>query len=251
MSVSAFIIVCPMVFLAGIIDSIAGGGGLISLPSFLFAGLPIHTALATNKLSSTCGTGLATFRLVRKKPVSLRLAVPGVLFGLLGSVAGAHFSLLIPEKTLKYLLLALLPAIVFCVMNKRLFKDNPDSDLQFNRRMLIKISLSSLSIGIYDGIYGPGTGTFLIIAFTVFTHMSTVQANAYAKIINLSTNIAALAVFLLRKQVIIPLGAAAAASNMLGNYIGSGLVMKKGAKISRPLIIAVLILLTIKIIVDF
>ena len=98
-------------------------------------------------------------------------------------------------------------------------------------------------IGMYDGMYGPGTGTFLIIAFTVGAKLGIAQSNANAKVINLSTNVAALAVFLLHGQVIITVGIAAAISNMLGNYLGSGLVITKGARIVRPLIIAVLILL--------
>ena len=102
----------------------------------------------------------------------------------------------------------------------------------------------------YDGMYGPGTGTFLIIAFTVFARLSVESSNAQAKIINLTSNITALVVFLLHHQVIIPLGLAAAVCNITGNYIGSGLVMKDGAKIVRPMIIFVLILLLIKVLTN-
>ena len=111
--------------------------------------------------------------------------------------------------------------------------------------------ISALLIGVYDGLYGPGTGTFLIIAFTVFARMPIRSANAHTKVINLSTNVAALVVFLLHGQVLIPLGIAAALSNMLGNYFGSALVMTKGPKIVKPLIIIVLILLLVKIIAGF
>lgn len=99
----------------------------------------------------------------------------------------------------------------------------------------------------YDGLYGPGTGTFLIIAFTVFAKMSVRRGNAQAKVINLTSNITALTVFLISRQVVIPLGLAGAACNIAGNYVGSGLVMKNGAKIVKPLLLVVLILLFIKI----
>ena len=102
--------------------------------------------------------------------------------------------------------------------------------------------------GIYDGFYGPGTGTFLIIAFTVFAGMSVGTANAQAKVINLTTNITSLVVFLRSGQVLLVLGFAAAACNMLGNYIGSGLVMTKGSRIVRPIILIVLALLFVKIV---
>jgi len=111
--------------------------------------------------------------------------------------------------------------------------------------------ISALIIGMYDGLYGPGTGTFLIIAFNVFAKMSLRQANAHTKVINFSTNVAALVVYLINGRVMIPLGIAAALSNMLGNYIGSGLVMTKGPKIVKPLIIFVLTLLLVKIITGF
>ena len=106
---------------------------------------------------------------------------------------------------------------------------------------------SAFVIGIYDGIYGPGTGTFLIIAFTVFAKLSVTSANAQAKVINLTTNITSLAIFLLHGQVVILLGLAAAACNMAGNYAGSGMVMDKGAKIVRPVIIFVLALLLLRL----
>ena len=111
--------------------------------------------------------------------------------------------------------------------------------------------ISALVIGMYDGLYGPGTGTFLIIAFTVFAIMNIRQAHAHTKVINLSTNIAALTVYLIHGQVLFPLGIAAAISNMLGNYVGSSLVLTKDPKIVKPIIILVLALLLVKIVVGF
>ena len=99
----------------------------------------------------------------------------------------------------------------------------------------------------YDGFYGPGTGTFLIIAFTVFAKMGLMSANAQSKVINLTTNVTSLVIYLLHGQVVIPLGIAAAVCNMAGGYIGSGLAMEKGSKIVRPVILIVLFLLLIKI----
>ena len=251
MNITTFLIVCPLLFLAGFVDSIAGGGGLVSLPAYLFAGLPVHTAIATNKFSSTFGTAVATIRFIKEKLVFIPLAIPSVAFGFLGSFIGARLSLLISEQILTYLLLLVLPIAAFCVLNKRLFKSNSGEEFFITRRTFIIVLISAFIIGAYDGLYGPGTGTFLIIAFTVAGHMPIARANAHTKVINLSTNIAALVVFLLHGQVLIPLGIAAALSNMLGNYIGSGLVMTKGAVIVKPVIVIVLALLLVKIIVGF
>ena len=248
MSASSFLIVCPMLFLAGFVDSIAGGGGLISLPAYLLAGLPVHTAIGTNKFSSAFGTTLSTVRFIRQRLVIARFAIPSVFFGFSGSAIGAKLSLLVSETVLKSLLLVVLPIAAFCVLNRRIFRPHESDNIKYDFKTFFVVMLSAFLVGIYDGLYGPGTGTFLIIAFSVFAKFSIKRANAHTKVINLSTNIAALVVFLLNGQVLIPLGIAAAVSNMLGNYAGSGLVMTKGVKIVKPLIIFVLTLLLIKII---
>lgn len=248
MSASSFLIVCPMLFLAGFVDSIAGGGGLISLPAYLLAGLPVHMAIGTNKFSSAFGTTLSTVRFIRQRLVIARFAIPSVFFGFSGSAIGAKLSLLVSETVLKSLLLVVLPIAAFCVLNRRIFRPNESDNIKYDFKTFFVVMLSAFLVGIYDGLYGPGTGTFLIIAFSVFAKFSIKRANAHTKVINLSTNIAALVVFLLNGQVLIPLGIAAAISNMLGNYAGSGLVMTKGVKIVKPLIIFVLTLLLIKII---
>lgn len=242
-----FLLVCPLLFLAGFVDSIAGGGGLISLPAYLAAGLPPHMAVATNKLSSTCGTALTTIRFIRKRLVNLKVALPSVITGIAGSYLGAKISLLIPAFILRRILFAVLPAAAFFVLNRKLFKDRGEGRAEPDARTIVTAMASAFVIGIYDGIYGPGTGTFLIIAFTVFAKLSVTSANAQAKVINLTTNITSLAIFLLHGQVIILLGLAAAACNMAGNYAGSGMVMDKGAKIVRPVIIFVLALLLLRL----
>ena len=117
----------------------------------------------------------------------------------------------------------------------------------FNKKLYIVATLSAFVIGMYDGFYGPGTGTFLIIAFTVFAKLSIKTSNAQAKVINLTSNITSLIIFLLNGEVLLSVGLAAAACNMVGGYIGAGLVMKNGAKIVKPSIIFVLILLALKV----
>ena len=246
-----FLIVCPLLFLAGLVDSIGGGGGLISLPAYLFAGLPVHMAIATNKLSSACGTSLATARFIRKGLVNLKLAIPSVAAALVGSSLGAQFSLAISEEVMKYILFAVLPIAAFFVLNRHLFQDSEKHEAVADRRTLVVCVIAAFVIGMYDGFYGPGTGTFLIIAFTVFAKMTVNSANAQAKVINLTSNIASLTVFLINGQVLIPLGLAAAACNMAGNWIGSGLAISKGARIVRPVILLVLLLLLLKLIFNF
>lgn len=242
-----FLIVCPFLFLAGLIDAIGGGGGLISLPAYLIAGLPPHTAVATNKLSSTCGTTLATVRFIKNGLVNFKLAIPSIIAAIIGSSIGANLSLLVNEDIMLYIMVAILPICAILVLNKKLFHDGGTDEVKLNRRTYITATIAALIIGMYDGFYGPGTGTFLIIAFTIFAKLSIRTANAQAKVINLTSNITSLVIYILNGEVIFTIGFVAAACNMLGGYIGAGLVMKNGAKIVKPSIIFVLILLALKI----
>ena len=242
-----FIIVCPLLFIAGFVDAIGGGGGLISLPAYLLAGLPVHQAIATNKLSSACGTTLATLRFIKNGLVNWKLAIPTIAFAIIGSSIGANASMAMDESVMEKVLFVVLPVVAFVVLNKKLFRDNEESEIVINKKTLLIAVISSLAVGFYDGFYGPGTGTFLIIAFTVFAKLSMKSANAQAKVINLTTNLTSLSIFLMNGQVLFPLGIAAAVCNMAGGYLGAGLAMSKGSKITRPVIFIVLILLFLKI----
>lgn len=196
--------------------------------------LPPHMAIATNKLSSACGTTLATIRFARNGLIHLKLAIPAVIMAMIGSSIGAHLSMRVPEQIMTGLMVAILPISACLVLNKKLFHDQGSEEVILNRRTYLTAAISAFLIGGYDGFYGPGTGTFLIIAFTVFAKMGIKTANAQAKVINLTTNITSLLIFLLNGQVLLTVGLAAAACNMIGGHLGAGLVMKNGARIIKP-----------------
>ena len=236
-----------MLFLAGLVDAIGGGGGLISLPAYLLAGVPIHQAIATNKLSSACGTTLATVRFIREGLVNWKLAVPAILCAVLGSSLGADASLAAEEGIMEKVLFGILPVVAFLVLNPEIFRDKTENDGKRRGNIYLTVLVSSLVVGFYDGFYGPGTGTFLIVAFTVFAKLGIREANAHAKVINLTTNLTSLTIFLLNNQVVFRLGLAAALCNMAGNYVGSSLALTKGSRVTRPVILLVLVLLLLKI----
>ena len=242
-----FFIICPLLFLAGLVDAIGGGGGLISLPGYLLAGVPVHQAIATNKLSSACGTALTTVRFIKEGLVNWKIAIPTIVCAMLGSSLGANLSIRVPESTMELVLLVVLPVVAFVVLNPKIFHDNAECEILLDRKLWITAVTSSFLVGMYDGFYGPGTGTFLIIAFTVFAKLDIRTANAQAKVINLTTNITSLTIFLLNGQAVILLGLAAAVCNMAGNYIGANLALTRGSKITRPVILLVLGLLFLKV----
>lgn len=251
LTITSFLIVCPLVFLAALVDAIGGGGGLISLPAFLFAGLPPHMAVGTNKLTSSCGTTVVTLRLLKNKLIDLKFAVPAILMAIAGASVGSYIALIVPEEVFLKIMVFILPVIAVLVLNKKIVRDDGADVIEHTVRNYIVVGIVAFVVGIWDGMYGPGTGTFLIIAFTAILKMSMKSSNGLAKIVNLTTNITALVIFLMNGRVVIPLGLAGAACNMLGGYIGAGLAIRNGSKIIRPVILLVLGLLLIKILFDF
>lgn len=246
-----YLIVLPLLFLGGLVDAIGGGGGLVCLPAYLLAGLPPVPAVATNKFSSAWGTGLTTGRFAVRGLIPWREAIPAILLACAGSALGAHLALIINPGIMSYLLYFILPVTAFLVLNKNLFRDHSRSEQTSDLKTSIIAGLLAFFIGIYDGFYGPGTGTFLIIGLTSLARLPMARANGMTKAINLTTSISGAVVFLLQGQVLLPLAVAAAVSNMLGNYVGSGLAMKNGAGITRPIILFVLALLFLKLVLKF
>ncbi|MDR2102550.1 MAG: TSUP family transporter [Treponema sp.] len=248
LDITVFLIVCPLIFLAGFVDAVAGGGGLISLPAYLLAGVPMHFALGTNKLSSCMGTAVASWRYYKNKFVDLSLCLPSTAAALAGSALGTSLTLAVPEGYLQRILLVLLPVIAFYVFkNKHL--DSPACPLSRIRCMVYSIIIS-FTIGGYDGFFGPGAGTFYILLYTALAKIEGRTASGNAKFVNLASNLAALTVFLTNHRVFLPLGFCAGFFSILGSYLGSGLAIRRGAKIIRYFVLAVLILLFAKILWD-
>ena len=245
-----YLIVLPLVFLAGLVDSVAGGGGLISLPAYLVAGLPPHMATATNKCSSTFGTILTTVRYLKHGHVHARSAILSVFFSLLGSWLGARLNMVLPERYLYYFLLCALPVIAVFLLFKRDFGSESTMDRLSTRALLFRCALIALAIGVYDGFFGPGTGTFLVIALTGLCGFDLLTASGNAKVMNLSSNIAAFVTFAVGGNILWALGVPAALAGIAGQYVGSGLALKKGAKIIRPMFLVVLALLLCTVLYD-
>ena len=243
------LIICPLVFAASLLDAVAGGGGLVSLPAYLIAGLPPHNAIATNKLSSSIGTCASTARFIRNKCVDWPTAIPSAVLAVLGSIAGAQLILAIDDNVIRYIMLVLVPILALVVLKKRDLAAEPLEPVSRRRQFLV-VCIAALFIGMYDGFYGPGTGTFLLLAYTQLAKMPLRLAAGNVKIANLSSNVGSLAVFLLNGQAIIPIGLISAVFAVAGHYIGAGVLLKNGAKVVKPFVLAVLVLLFVRLIYD-
>ncbi len=300
------IIVLITILFAGLVDSISGGGGLLSIPAYLFLGIPGHFLLGTNKFSSSIGTFFATIRFAKSNKINWTIAIISVIFALIGSTIGSRLVLLIPVNFIKILLIILIPVItVFTLLPKKgennkfnlpqkqfessdtkitnlinseinttetdyLYKKVNTEKLKDNKNQLQKLSfefqlskllsnkiiyfiiagISSLIIGMYDGFFGPGTGTFFILVYTVILKIDITTASGNAKVVNLSSNIAALVTFLIYKKVFLALGIICAFFSIIGNLIGSTLAIKKGSKVVKPFFVLALLLLLSKVIYD-
>jgi uncharacterized membrane protein YfcA len=245
-----YIIVCPLVFLAGFVDAIAGGGGLISLPAFILAGIPVHLAIGTNKMSASMGTAISTYRYAKNGYIKLKLAACSAICALIGSTLGATISLKIDDYYFKILMLVILPIIAFYILHKRDFQDNKYLETTINYKTYIICMLIAFLIGVYDGFYGPGTGTFLMLLLTGIAKLRLNTAAGTTKAINLSSNIAGLLTFIMNGKVLLVLGLIAGLFSIAGNYIGSGYFTKSGAKIVRPVIIVVLTVFFLRILFE-
>ena len=245
-----FLIVLPAVFLAGLVDSIAGGGGLLSVPAYLAAGLPPHFVLGNNKFSSSFGTLFATLRYHQHGMIDVRVALLSAFFALIGSFSGSSAVLLLSPGFLRILLVVLVPLVaVLTLTNRSLGREN-HSHRQPRRRKYLLAAVASLLLGFYDGFFGPGMGMFLILFFTMALKYDFVTANANTKVVNLASNIAAVVTFIAHGKVIYAIGIPAAVAGIAGNLLGAKLVIRRGSSVIRPVFIFTLLLLFAKILYD-
>lgn len=242
-----FLIVCPLAFLAGFIDSIAGGGGIISLPAYYLAGLPPALASGTNKLSAMMAAATATFNYARAGKIVLRIGVPAVIGSLLCSTLGALTLTALPQNAVRILVLCCIP--VAAVFTLRKPKQRAAKARGAKAEFWIAFLIGG-AIGFYDGLIGPGTGTFLILLFLQVFRIEAVEAGGTAKLTNLASNLAALASLIATGNVLFLLGIPAGLCGMLGAFLGSKLTIRKGAKFIRGMMLAVLVLLLLKILID-
>ena len=243
-----YLIICPLVFIAGYIDAIAGGGGLVSLPAYMITGLPVHQCIATNKMSSFMGTSVATAKYAKSGYIQWKLAAFSIPCALAGSATGANIALMMSDRILKIILLVIIPVTALYVLTRK-GELSAQKQLSFGTTAVV-CSLIAFVIGVYDGFYGPGTGTFLILLLTGLVGMDIRKANGLTKAINWSTNLAALAVFLVNGQTLIRLGLIAGIFNIAGNYIGAIGFRKKGIGIARIVIVIVLAVFFVRLLLE-
>ena len=222
--------------LAGTIDAIAGGGGLITVPALMMAGLPTDLALATNKGQSVFGAAAALVAFWRAGQVDRKLALIGFPLGMIGAAIGVRLVLAIDKDALRPIVIAMLAGAAVLLLVKRPTRETRDPH---RRRHLVLAGVLALAIGCYDGFFGPGTGTFLIVGFVALCNKQPTEATADAKVVNFGSNLAGVASFAYAGAVDWRVALPMAAGQLIGGVIGARLAIKGGAKLIRIAVVAV------------
>ena len=223
-------------FLAGCVDAIAGGGGLISVPVLLATGLPPHVAFGTNKLQGSIGTLAATLRYYKHGLISFQPVARGVLFGIIGGILGSTAWQVIDGAILLRLIPILLAIIfIYTLLTPKL----GEADRKVRMPAEWFYPLFGLLLGFYDGFFGPGTGSFWVFALTCLLGYNLMKATAYTKVFNLNSSVIATVCFMIGGNVDYRIGLAMGAGQLIGGRLGATLAITKGARLIRPVFLSV------------
>lgn len=248
----SLLLLCLFAFAAGFVDAVVGGGGLIQLPAMfvLQPQLSLVQTLATNKTASFCGTALSAFHYLKSVPLRWRRLVPGIVAAAVGAASGAALVSLFKKEAFLPFILAVLVSVLVYTLLRRSFGMHETKRLSTAKHATYLL-FTGLIIGFYDGLIGPGTGSFLVFAFVSLFGYSFVQAAASGKVLNCVTNAAALALFITKGAVIWSLALPVALANMAGNYLGTKLALRKGGAFIRIFFIVVVAALIAKLGADY
>ena len=229
---------------AGFIDAIAGSGGLLLLPVLLWTGLTLAQALATNKLQAVSGSFSATIHFIRRRTIDLRSMFRAIVFAFIGAACGTICIQLIDPTALEKLIPILLISFALYFLFSPCIGDK-------DAKPGISLDLFSFTIpfiiGFYDGFFGPGTGSFFAIAFVMLLGYNLIKATAHAKLLNFTSNLAALIFFVIGGQVVWKVGLVMAVGQFIGGYLGAHMVLRHGSSLIRPLLVFISLSITLKL----
>lgn len=245
-----WIILALAAFFAGMVDAMVGGGGLIQIPALLtqFPQTAIPTLFGTNKIASLAGTSAALWRFARSIPIPWKVVLPATVAALIGAWWGAALVAWLPRESMRPLVLLLLVAVAIYTFVKKDMGHAATRPLTPTDRWR-GVALG-LTLGLYDGFFGPGTGSFLIFAFVRFFGMDFLRASASAKVVNVATNVAAIGFFASHGPILWAVGLLMAACNLAGAALGTALALRGGSRFIRKIFLAVVVVLIGKLAMD-
>lgn len=229
-------------FLAGFIDAIVGGGGLIQTPAglILLPNLPVSTVIGTLKIPAASGTSFAAYQYMKKVNINWKILGVMMLLAFPSAFLGSTLLTYVSNDFMKPLLLVVLSLLVIYTYAKKNFGQHQERNLSFRTQILNAVGISFV-VGFYDGFIGPGTGSFLVVAFIAIMGFDFLHASAHAKMVNLATNFGSICLFLLKGKIIWTIALPMAASNAIGGWLGAKLAINRGNKFIRIFFLAVVI----------
>lgn len=249
----SLVLLCVLAFVAGFVDAVAGGGGMIQLPALfiLQPQLSLVQTLATNKMSSFSGTSVAAVRYVKNVRIDWKHLSPAIIAAFIASFMGALLvSYIHKEQFMPFIIASLLVVLAYTIFKKQLGLQHDVKQLTPTKYYIYAIGTGAV-LGLYEGLIGPGTGSFLVFAFILLFGYDFLHASANAKIINVTANIGALLFFIAKGFVVWHIAIPVALCNMLGNYAGAQMAIKKGSGFVRLFFIVISLALIIKLSYDY
>ena len=244
--ITKLLIIIPVFFVAGVIDSIGGGGGLIALPTYLMIGLPIRTAYGCNKLLAGLGNLVSAIKYFKKNMVDLKIALISAITAMTGAYIGTKIIFLLPEETIQKAITVALPAIAVVMVLRKTDARNVIMKSDISKKTIVQALIVGLIMGFYNSLFGPGVGTVAIIGFTMLMHYDARVASGNGKVLIVLTNAIALVSYIKTGGIAYEIAGPAALSAIAGNLVGVNLAIKKGEKIIKPVMLIVVILTVIK-----
>lgn len=236
------LLLCVAAFAAGFVDAIVGGGGLIQLPAALviLPSYPVSSVVASLKVPAFSGTSIAAWQYAKRVDINWRLLGVVCTLAFFASYGGSYLLTQVSNAFMKPVLLVVLTAVAVYTFAKKDFGQKEKRDVSATRQLRIGVAIS-LVIGFYDGFIGPGTGSFLILLFIALLHFDFLHASAYAKLVNLATNLGSLTLFIAKGSIVWDIALPMATANMAGSFVGARLAIAKGNRFIRVFFLVVVI----------
>ena len=237
-------------FIAGFIDSVCGGGGLITIPAMMAIGVPIAYLAGTNHTSIIPGNFIAAITYVKNNKADLRIAFNTLPFAIISSVIGAKVNLLIPDKYIQIFMVIMIPILITVICLKKDIGIECKTDGISNSSILIRSVMIGIVVGFYQGFYEPGGGTFFVLALAYFLRMDFVKANGTTRFIVSFSTVAAAISYIIGERVLLVPACIAMIMNIIGSYAGAKYAIKKGDRGVRKLMLLIIFFIFSKVIID-
>ena len=239
---------CLAFFFAGIVDSITGGGGLITIPAMLAVGIPVRFITGTNQCAAWIGSGVAAFKYMKSGNIHLRSALITLPFAMIGSYLGARLNLIVPVQYLRIFMLVMVPVIALFIFANKNLGEKDHVNEKSETSIVLWSALIGFLLGGYQGFYGPGAGLFFMLAYAALLKLNLVRATGNTRFVIAVISVISVSTYAASGAVLWGLATAATVFNVAGSYLGAALAIKKGAGIIRPIMILVLALLLAKLV---